>query len=197
MKQGDTIIGVLDRIAERIETGGSNRVLLPASHAATRIACRESPAPAHPAAILRYVKLPDKLEAGNYDEYGYKVAAGVPASLALYPLPGGPWQCWGVFDKCLEPGQYGYLIFTNVKGYDTASGAFTEWDRSQSEPFFTDKLLTIYSVQRAPGKARIIGRNESGHRVEAAAGLLFVPPPEIAPRPTAAPPGMGQFRRKM
>lgn len=173
MQQSDTIISVLTRIAGRIE---------PERPARQEPVCgaKELPAPAAPpSAVVRYVRLPDKLESGAFDEYGHKTDGSKPAALTLSPLPGGPWQCWGVFDRSLEPGQYGFLIFTNVKGQAAPGGAFTEWDREQSAPFFTDRLLRIFSVQRAPGKARIIGRNESPERVEAAAGLLFVPPPEV------------------
>jgi hypothetical protein len=133
-----------------------------------------------PRVVLRYIKLPDKLEKGRFNEYGHKVGDNEPASLVLYSLPGGdfpPWQCWGVFDRPLEPGQYGFLIFTNVPGHAVPGGAFTEWNREQSSPFFTNKLLVLYSVQRAPGRARIIGRNDADRSVEAAAGLLFVVPP--------------------
>ena len=143
-----------------------------------------------PTIVLRYLKLPDKLERGRFNEYGQRVGDNQPASLVLYDLPGGgfpPWQVWGVFDKPLAPGQSGYLIFTNVKGQAVPGGAFTEWDASRSEPTFTDKLLGIYSVQRAPGRARIIGRNDSGEPVHAAAGLLFVGPPEPAAPAEAQP----------
>ncbi|HSS52154.1 MAG TPA: hypothetical protein VLX28_24695, partial [Thermoanaerobaculia bacterium] len=107
----------------------------------------------------------------------------------LNQLPGGPWQCWGVFDRELEAGQYGYLTFTNVPGQAVPGGAFTEWDRKASEPYFDDRrLMVLYSVQRAEGAARIIGRNSSGERVGAAAGLLFVaPPPAVEPPPPVAP----------
>ena len=142
-----------------------------------------------PSAVLRYLKLPDNLERGRFDEYGHPVADGQPASLVLYPLPGGPfppWQVWGVFDRPLDPSQYGYLIYTNVPGQAVPGGAFTEWDATRSSPTFSDQLLTVYSVQRAPGSARIIGCNESREPVHAAAGLLFVAPPQ--PGKQGAPP---------
>jgi len=148
-----------------------------------------------PTVVLRYLKLPDKLERGRFNEYGQRVGDGQPASVVLYDLPGGPfppWQVWGVFDRPLKVGQHGYLIFTNVPGQAVPGGAFTEWDDRQSEPTFTDKLLSIYSVQRAPGSARIIGCNESEEPVRAAAGLLFVAPPSgpppSGPSPSASPP---------
>jgi hypothetical protein len=149
-----------------------------------------------PSAVLRYLKLPDNLEKGRYDEYGHPVADDQPASLVLYALPGAPpdntfapLQVWGVFDRPLEPSQYGYLIFTNVPGQGVPGGAFTEWDPMQSSPTFTDQLLTVYSVQRAPGSARIIGCNESREPVHAAAGLLFVAPPQPpGATPAEAPP---------
>jgi len=147
-----------------------------------------------PEVVLRYIKLPDKLEDGRFDEFGHPVGDGQPASLVLHSLPGGPppWQVWGVFDKDLEPGQYGYLIFTNVPGQAVPGGAFTEWHRKKSVPFFDDeRLMVLYSVQRANGRARIIGRNASRRRVSAAAGLLFVAPPEAV---TAAPPPPRQRR---
>lgn len=132
-----------------------------------------------PSVVLRYLKLPDPPARGRFNEYGEPVDDTQPASVVLYDLPGKPepWQAWGVFDRPLEAGQYGYLIFTNVPGQAVPGGAFTEWDEMQSEPFFTDKLMSIYSVQRAPGSARIIGRNDSGEAAHAAAGLLFVVPP--------------------
>lgn len=151
-----------------------------------------------PSVVLRYLKLPDKLERGRFNEYGQRVGDAEPASVVLYDLPGGPfppWQVWGVFDRPLEAGQYGYLIFTNVPGRAVPGGAFTEWDEAQSEPTFTDKLLSIYSVQRAPESARIIGRNESAEPVHAAAGLLFVSPPPgppaAGPPPSAPTPASG------
>jgi hypothetical protein len=153
-----------------------------------------------PEVVLRYVKLPDKLENGKFDQYGHKVADDQPASVVLNSLPGmpPPWQCWGVFDRDLEPGQYGYLIFTNVPGQAVPGGAFTEWHRKKSLPYFDDqRLMVIYSVQRANGSARIIGRNASDQRVAAAAGLLFVAPPggpqqqALVPTGSAAPEASG------
>jgi hypothetical protein len=175
MQQADTIISVLTRIAGRVEqspalqTDGSKE-------ANSRV--QQLPPACRSAAVLRYVKLPDKLENGRFDEFGRMLGENEPAALTLSSLPGGPWQCWGALGQSLEPGQYGYVIFTNVKGQAAPGGAFTEWNCDQSTPYFTDRLLRIFSVQRAPGLARIIGRNDSGESVDAAAGLLFVPPPE-------------------
>lgn len=145
-----------------------------------------------PPDVLRYLKLPDKLASGFFDEYGHQVGAGGRPSVVLFSLPGDPppWQCWGVFEKDLEPGQRGFLIFTNVPGQAVPGGAFTEWDRKSSTPFFTaDRLMLLYSVQRSLGAARIIGRNDSGTRTAAAAGLLFVAPaaPAGAAGATASP----------
>jgi hypothetical protein len=143
-----------------------------------------------PSVVLRYVKLPDNLADGKFDEYGNAVGPNQPASVVLHQLPGGPWQCWGVFDHELEPGQYGYLTFFNVPGQAVPGGAFTEWSRKASTPYFDDhRLMVLYSVQRAQGAARIIGRNSSGERVGAAAGLLFVAPPSpVEPPPSVEPP---------
>lgn len=143
-----------------------------------------------PSVVLRYVKLPDQLADGRFDEYGNAVGPNQPASVVLHQLPGGPWQCWGVFDRELEPGQYGYLTFLNVPGQGVPGGAFTEWRRKNSTPYFDDRrLMVLYSVQRAEGAARIIGRNGSGERVGAAAGLLFVAPPSPnEPRLPPSPP---------
>jgi hypothetical protein len=181
MQQSDTIINVLTRIAGRVESTRPATLERPACIEPRRICERPPDSPATPAAIIRYVRLPDKLENGNFDEFGRKLGGKEPAALSLYELPGGPWQCWGVFDKGLEPGQYGFLVFDNVKGQAAPGGAFTEWNREESLPFFTERLLRIFSVQRAPGRARIIGRNDSRESVAAAAGLLFVPPPEAPP----------------
>jgi hypothetical protein len=145
---------------------------------------------AHPEIVLQYIKLPDKLENGNYDSLGQKVGPNEPASLTLYMLPGGPfppWQCWGVFKGDLAPGQYGSLAFLNVPGSAVPGGAFTEWDRRKNEPSFTDKLMVLYSVSRGTGVARIIGRNDSAHPVAVAAGLLFVGPDAVDGAATAAP----------
>src|SRR6267142_2447387 len=118
-----------------------------------------------PSVVLRYVKLPDTLEEGRFDELGHRVGPDQPASLVLHPLPGGPWQCWGVFDEELEPGQYGFLTFTNVPGQAVPGGAFTEWQRKDSLPYFDDRrLMLLFSVQRAEGSARIVGRNSSADR---------------------------------
>ncbi|HYL05298.1 MAG TPA: hypothetical protein VE075_04625, partial [Thermoanaerobaculia bacterium] len=133
-----------------------------------------------PPDVFCYIKLPDKLQNGAYDQFGNKVAPGAPARLVLNELPNPvapPWQCWGVFDQPLAAGQYGFLIFTNVPGEATPGAAFTEWNATANTPDFAeDRLLVLYSVQRARGAARIIGRNDSTKPVRAAAGLLFVPP---------------------
>lgn len=133
---------------------------------------------ARPRYLLRYVKLPDRLENGNYDRFGNKVDDPRDTAVVLHALPGGPWQCWGVFDRELERGEYGALSFSNVPGDAVPGGAFTEWDRARAEPEFDERrLLVLYSVQRSLDGARIIGRNESDRRVAAAAAVLFVPPP--------------------
>ncbi len=136
---------------------------------------------AQPPDVLCYIKLPDKLENGSYDQFGNKASPGVPTRLVLNELPNPvapPWQCWGVFDQPLAAGQYGFMIFTNVPGEATPGAAFTEWNPKTATPDFADdRLLVLYSVQRARGAARVIGRNDSAKPVHAAAGMLFVPPP--------------------
>jgi hypothetical protein len=133
-----------------------------------------------PPDVLCYVKLPDKLENGFYDQFGQPVADGARPRLVLHALPpesAPPIQCWGVFERRLEPDQYGFLIFTNVPGQTVPGGAFTEWDEAASTPTFAeDRLMVLYSTQRALGAARVVGRNAAEQPVAAAAGLLFVAP---------------------
>lgn len=136
-----------------------------------------------PTVVLQYLSLPADLEEGQYDAEGRRVE-GDPerVRLVLHRLPGepNPWQCWGVVDPPLEPGQTAQVVFFNVAGSAVPGGAFTEWDRRTAEPYFTRALLTVRSVSRGVGRARIVGRNDSARRVSAAAGLLFVAPLETA-----------------
>lgn len=136
---------------------------------------------ARPQTVLRYLHLPKRLADGTYDANGRRVSATKDPGavrLVLHSLPGGPkpWQVWGVIDEDLAPGQFGQVVFLGVDGSAVPGGAFTEWDRRTATPFFTDRLLTIYSVSRGVGRARVMGRNDARRPVSAAAGLLFVPP---------------------
>jgi len=130
--------------------------------------------------LLRYLALPAKLENGQYDALGNKVPAGQEdqVRLVLHELPGNPspWQCWGVVEGRLQPGQDAQVIFFNVEGSAVPGGAFTEWNRKTATPTFSESLLSLQSVSRGVGRARIVGRNDSSKAVRAAAGLLFVPP---------------------
>src|SRR2546423_11621812 len=95
----------------------------PPDEAATPAKGAETRSRERPAVIVDYVRLPDKLEAGDYNVYGEKVGAQgiagddtnesrVRVVIELSP-PAPIYHIWGVFGNDLEPGQEGAMNFLN------------------------------------------------------------------------------------
>ena len=135
-----------------------------------------------PAVVFRYVRAPDKLEAGNFNIYGHKISdplvgnlsAPSPVAVVVDLSPPAPiYHLWGIFSDPLKPGQQGVMVFLNLSGDLPVAGAFTEWDPIENVPVLADdSLLTRISTQRAKGMARIVGRNDSKREVRVAAGVV-------------------------
>lgn len=125
--------------------------------------------------VVDYVRLPDELEIGLYDQFGNPLPdSAVPARLVVDLTPPAPiYHFWAVFARPIAPGTVGIMTFLNLPGDLPASGAFTEWDRGENVPVLRDAVLTRMSVQRGTGAARVAARNDSPDPRVCAAGIVI------------------------
>ena len=64
------------------------------------------------------------------------------------------------------------MVFTNLPGTFLLGVSFGEWDDDRDEPTISDALMTLGSVQRGNGIARIIGRNTYAEELSCAIGVV-------------------------
>lgn len=121
-----------------------------------------------PAALVEYIRLPDAIETGRYDNQGRKSDTG-----NLFITVRDTAFLWGVFSQPLRAGQRGEMVFTNAPGTFLVGISFNEWNPALAEPHVGHAMFTLISAQRGDGIARVVGRNTHGADLHAAAGIVL------------------------
>jgi hypothetical protein len=117
--------------------------------------------------LAEYIQFPEQIRTGRYDAFGRRSARG-----NLFITVKDTSFIWGAFTQPLKPGQLGSLTFTNVPGTFLIGVSFNEWDPFDHAPKITDAHFALISIQRAPERVRVIGRNMHHLETAAAAGIV-------------------------
>lgn len=115
-----------------------------------------------------YVRLPDRITTGRYDNQGRPD----PDGRVLITTRGTAFT-WISFERPLEGGQEGEMIFLNMPGTFLLGVTFTEWNPAAEEPRIADDLFTLISVERGRGIGRVVGRNGGEVELHAAVGVVI------------------------
>lgn len=119
-------------------------------------------------ARLEHVTLPRHVTTGRYDRKGRPDPRG-----AVRITTRGTAFTWVPFERPLQPGEAGEMVFRNLPGTFLLGVSFTAWDAARGEPVLSDGLMTLISAERGRSRGRVVGRNTHHEAVHAAVGIVI------------------------
>lgn len=117
--------------------------------------------------LREHIRFPDTITTGRYDASGNPDPDG-----RLLITARGTAFAWARFSRPLASGEEGEMVFTNLPGTFLLGVSMGEWDDERDEPTISDALVTLGSVQRGNGIARVIGRNTYDEELSCAIGIV-------------------------